>query len=102
VPDLRAIMGLEVPLIVLVGDRQMRLSEVLGLAPGAIIELAKNADDELALLVNNKPIGAGHAVKVGENFGLRVSYVGDLRTRIAALGLAGANAEEGLTEPDLG
>ena len=86
--DVRAVMSLEVPLIVVLGERQMRLSDVIELIPGAIIELPKQADEELQLLVNNKPIGTGHAVKVGENFGLRITYIGDLRSRIAAMGQA--------------
>ncbi|HMN41372.1 MAG TPA: FliM/FliN family flagellar motor C-terminal domain-containing protein [Phycisphaerales bacterium] len=84
--DLRAILSLEVPIIVLLGERSMRVSEVCALGPGAIVELPKGADEELTLLVNNKPVGTGQAVKVGENFGIKVSYMGDLRERIAALG----------------
>src|SRR5690606_12574001 len=74
--DLSRVMSLEVPLIVVLGERQMRLSDVVGLIPGAIIELPKNAEEELVLLVNNKRIATGAAVKVGENFGLRITYVG--------------------------
>lgn len=85
-PDLAAALRLEVPVIVRLGERTMALREVIGLAPGAIIELPKNAEAELDLLVNNKQIGTGTAVKVGENFGLRISYIGDVRARIAALG----------------
>jgi flagellar motor switch protein FliN/FliY len=84
--DLGAILNLEVPLIVVLGERRMRVSEVMGLAAGAIIELPKKADEELSLLVNNKAIGTGLAVKVGENFGLRITYVGDLKERIDAMG----------------
>ena len=83
--DLDAIMRLEVPVIVQIGERMMSLEDVMNLAPGAIIELPKPADDELEILVNNKQIGLGNAVKVGENFGVRVTYVGDVRLRIAAL-----------------
>src|SRR5882762_7206632 len=97
-PDLKAALRLEVPVIVRLGERAMSLGEVIGLAPGAIIELPKNAEEELDLLVNNKQIGAGTAVKVGENFGLRITYIGDVRQRIAAM--AGAPAEP-LTEPAL-
>jgi flagellar motor switch protein FliN/FliY len=64
----------------------MTLGEVIGLAPGAIIELPKTSEAELDLMVNNKQIGTGTAVKVGENFGLRITYIGDVRARIAALG----------------
>ena len=85
-PDLKAALRLEVPVIVRLGQRPMALGEVIGLAPGAIVELPKNAEAELDLLVNNKQIGTGTAVKVGENFGLRISYIGDVRERIEALG----------------
>ncbi|MBX3403046.1 MAG: FliM/FliN family flagellar motor switch protein [Phycisphaeraceae bacterium] len=90
--DVRSILSLEVPIIVLLGERQMRTGDVVNLVPGAIIELPKSAEDELSLLVNNKPIGSGHAVKVGENFGLRISFIGDVRQRIHALGEAAAPA----------
>lgn len=91
-PDVRSILSLEVPVIVVLGERQMKLSEVMGLIPGAIIELTKNADDDLTLHAANKPIGAGRAVKVGENFGIRINFIGDLKSRIAALGLSGGSA----------
>ena len=75
----------------------MPFEEVMNLAPGAIIELPKRADEELSILVNNKAIGAGRAVKVGENFGVRVTYIGDLRQRIAAMGEEAAPVgEDGL------
>jgi flagellar motor switch protein FliN/FliY len=83
--DLSAVLRLEVPVIVRLGERSMGLSEVVGLAPGAIIELPKNVNAELDLLVNNKQVGTGVAVKVGENFGIRISYIGDVRERIEAL-----------------
>ncbi|MBX3364115.1 MAG: FliM/FliN family flagellar motor switch protein [Phycisphaeraceae bacterium] len=76
---------LEVPLIVRLGQRQMTVGDVVGLAPGVIIELPKNADEELDLLVNDKQIGYGRAVKVGENFGIRITFLGDVRMRAAAI-----------------
>ncbi len=96
--DVRAILSLEVPIIVLLGERSMRVSEVCALSPGSIIELPKGAEEELTLLVNNKPTGAGFAVKVGENFGIKITYIGDLKTRIEALGAA-EQAEAGGAAP---
>jgi flagellar motor switch protein FliN len=84
--DLPAVLRLEVPVIVRLGERSMSLTEVIGLVPGSIIQLPKNADAELDLLINNKQIGTGAAVKVGENFGIRINYIGDIRERIAAMG----------------
>ncbi len=79
-------MQIEVPIIVRLGERAMTLGEVLALVPGTIIELPNHSDDELSLLVNNKAIGQGTAVKVGENFGICISVIGDLSQRVEAMG----------------
>ena len=84
--NVESILKLEVPVIVQIAERMMAVEEVGSMVPGAIIELPKPADADLEILVNNKPIGTGAAVKVGENFGVRVSYIGDLKQRIAAMG----------------
>lgn len=91
--DLQSILNLEVPLIVVIAQRDMPVREVMNLAPGAILELPKAASDDLEVMVNNMPIGAGRAVKVGENFGVRVTYVGDLQERIEAMGQGRAKPE---------
>jgi flagellar motor switch protein FliN len=85
-PELSRTLSLEVPVIVRLGERALTLREVMGLVPGAIVELPKGAEEELDLLVNNKQIGVGAAVKVGENFGLRITFIGNARDRIRALG----------------
>jgi flagellar motor switch protein FliN/FliY len=72
----RRIHGLEVPVIVLLAEKTMTVSQVMRLAPGTIIELPKSAEERLDLLVNNKVIGRGDAVKVGENFGLEITEMG--------------------------
>ena len=84
--EIGRILNLEIPVIVRLGERQMSFREVLDLVPGAIIELPKGSDEELDLMVNNKQVGFGTAVKVGENFGLRITYIGDVRERIEAMG----------------
>ena len=89
------ILALEVPIIVRLGQRHMRMGDVLALVPGSIVELPKTADEELDLMVNNKRIGSGTAVKVGENFGLKVSHIGDLRERVIALGAGGDESGAG-------
>ena len=96
-PDLDRILRLEVPIIVRLGEKTLPGREVISMMPGTIIELPKSADSELELLVNNKVIGTGGAVKVGENFGLRINFIGDVQERIAALGhvAPAADAEPG-------
>ena len=87
--SLDRLMSLEVPIIVRMGERLMTLGDVLSMVPGMIIELPKHAEEELDLLVNNKVVGSGRAVKVGENYGIRISFVGDVRSRLSALGPCG-------------
>ncbi len=83
--DLESILRLEVPVIVQIGRRTLPVSEVMRLVHGSIVELPKRADEDLEILVNNKIVGHGRAVKVGENFGIRVSAVGQLAERVEAL-----------------
>ncbi len=82
--NLDQIMKLDVPVIVRLAARQIPLGDVLRLVPGAILELGKDAEGELDLMVNNRAIGSGSAVKVGENFGIRLTYLGDPRLRASA------------------
>lgn len=84
--DVDALKKLEVPVIVVLGRRQLPVKDVVSLVPGAIVELPKNAEEDLELQVNNKVIGLGRAVKVGENFGIRLTFVGDLLNRLEAVG----------------
>jgi len=79
------ILGIRVPVIVKLAERKMPLSNIVGLAAGAILEFDKPSDSPLDLMINNKSIGLGQAVKVGENFGLRVTHIGSVRNRIEAL-----------------
>ena len=84
--ELQRILRLEVPIIVKLAERKLTLSEVLRLGNGAIIEFSKSNDEPLELLINNKTIGVGEAVKVGENFGLRITQIGDVKQVIRSLG----------------
>ncbi len=87
--ELQRIMRLQVPVIVKLAERKLTMSEVLRLGVGAIIEFSKASDEPLELLINNKPIGVGEAVKVGENFGLRITQVGDVKSVIRSMGSQG-------------
>ena len=87
-PDVRRLLAIEVPVIVQLGMRRMTVGEVMRFAVGAIIEFSKSAEEELELLANNKPVGKGHAVKVGENFGIKLTRIGPVKETIRKLGAA--------------
>lgn len=88
-PDSREVsrlLHLRVPVIVRLAEQDMPVERVLAITAGAIIEFDRAFDAELDLIVANQQIGTGQAVKVGENFGLRISHVGAVDDRIKALG----------------
>jgi len=84
--DLKRILKISVPLIVVLAQTKMWMHNIVELAPGSVIEFDKSCDDPLLLLVNNRVIAEGEAVKVGENFGLRLTRVGSPKEIIANLG----------------
>lgn len=83
--DVSTIVKLRVPLIVRIARVHRPVEDVLALGPGAILELDKPADDHLDVLVNNKTIGSGSAVKIGESFGIRIERLATPRQRVEAL-----------------
>lgn len=84
--DVARIVHLPVPLKVELASRSMPLSAILHLTEGSIIDFQKGVDEELLLMVANRCVGSGRAVKVGENFGLRITRIGSIRKRIEAMG----------------
>ncbi len=88
-PELRRILHLEVPVIVQLAERKMDMAEVLSLTVGSVIEFEKQFEAELKLIVTNRQVGLGHAVKVGENFGLRITRIGTIYETIQALAGSG-------------
>ena len=83
--EVSRILRMQVPVIVKLAERKLLLSEVMRLGTGAIIEFSKRSDEPLELLINNKAIGVGETVKVGENFGLRITHIGELKQIIRAM-----------------
>ena len=83
---LQPLLNLEVPLIVQIAEKTATVAEIERLAPGAIIAFPKSVAEDLTILVNKSPIGQGSAVKVGENFGVRVNSVEPASQRLQALG----------------
>jgi flagellar motor switch protein FliN/FliY len=84
--ELDRILSLQVPLIVKLAELNISLQEIMRLGPGAIIEFSKPSDEPLELMINNKVVAIGEAVKVGENFGLKITQIGDMKQLIQSLG----------------
>jgi flagellar motor switch protein FliN/FliY len=84
--ELERLLSLQVPLIVKLAELNISLQEIMRLSPGAIIEFPKSSDEPLELMINNKTVAIGQAVKVGENFGLKITQIGDTKQLIQSLG----------------
>ncbi|MFN0138160.1 MAG: FliM/FliN family flagellar motor switch protein [Phycisphaerae bacterium] len=80
------IMRIRVPIIVRLASRRQTVSEIRRFSVGMMIEFERNVNDHLDLLVNNRCIGIGEAVKTSEHFGLRVSQITTIAERVASLG----------------
>lgn len=83
--DLGRLLSIQVPVIVKLAERKLPVSEVLRLGVGSIIEFVKSNDEPLQMMVNNRTVALGEAVKVGENFGIRLRQIGDPQQLLAAL-----------------
>lgn len=84
--DVSRLLGLALEMRVVLAERKMPVDSVLAIHPGTIIEFEVPFDAELVLYAGDRPIAVGQAVKVGENFGLRVTNIGTVSERIQALG----------------
>lgn len=69
--DLLMDVGLTVT--VELGRTEMPVRDVLGLAPGAVIELRRPAADPVDIFVNNKVVARGEVVVVEDRFGVRIT-----------------------------
>jgi flagellar motor switch protein FliN len=79
---------MEVPLKVTVelGRKKMRISELLNLAKGAVVELEKVAGEPLDVMVNDQLVARGEAVVINDKFGVRLTDVVDRQDRVSGLG----------------
>lgn len=68
-------MDVPVELTIELGRKSVKISDVLRLGPGSVIELSKANGEPLDIYVNNRLIARGEAVVVGERYGIRLTEV---------------------------
>lgn len=73
--DLEFLVDVDLEVSVELGRAEMSLREVLGLAPGVVIELDKLAGEPVDILVNGKLVGRGEVVVIEDMFGVRVTEI---------------------------
>ncbi len=79
---------LDVPLEITVelGRAKLRISDLLCLAQGTVVELTKTAGEPLEILVNQKLMARGEVVVVNEKFGIRLTDIISPTERVKQLG----------------
>ena len=85
------ILRMQVPVIAVIGEKRMPIGEVVDLKPGVVIHLEKPVDDPLDLMVNDRRVGQGMAVRVGENYGIQINEIGNLDTTLRNLAIVAPN-----------
>ena len=73
--NFKLLMDVELKVSLRFGQRQMPLREVLELTSGSVIELDRQVDEPVELLLDGKVIARGRAVIVDGNYGLRVTEI---------------------------
>jgi flagellar motor switch protein FliN/FliY len=73
--NLNLVMDVELNVTLRFGQRQLTLREVLELTSGSVVELDRQVEEPVELLLDGKVIARGEAVVIDGNYGLRVTEV---------------------------
>jgi flagellar motor switch protein FliN/FliY len=81
--NFRLLQDVDVKLTVEIGSTSLKLRELLGLGEASVVELDRQANELLDVLVNGTLIGRGEVVTIGDRFGIRITELADPRARAA-------------------
>lgn len=81
----RLLADIPLRLSVEVGSTSLKLSELLDLTEGSVVELDRQANELLDVLVNGTLVAKGEVVTVGGRFGIRVVEVVAAEARLAGV-----------------
>jgi len=73
--NLDLVLDVELNVTLRFGQRMLSLREVLDLTSGSVIELDRQVEEPVELLLEGKVIARGEAVVIDGNYGLRVTDV---------------------------
>ncbi|MCA9600104.1 MAG: flagellar motor switch protein FliN [Myxococcales bacterium] len=75
IDSLGFVMDVPVQVTIELGRKSLKVSDVLRLGPGSVVELSKANGEPLDIYVNDRLIARGEAVVVGERYGIRLTEV---------------------------
>lgn len=72
---LDCLLETEIPLSVRFGRARMLLQDIVRLSPGSVVDLNRNMDEQVDLMVNGHLLARGDVVSVQGNYALRITAV---------------------------
>jgi flagellar motor switch protein FliN len=82
-PMLSRLMDLQLPVTVLLGRAVLPIRDVLKIASGSLIELDRQIDDYVEVMVHGTVVARGEIVSVRGNYGVRIKEIISRQDRIA-------------------
>jgi flagellar motor switch protein FliN len=73
--NLDLVMDVELNVTLRFGQRQLALREVLELTSGSVVELDRQVDEPIELILDGRVVARGEAVIIDGNYGMRVTQV---------------------------
>ena len=70
--DLEAVYNIPVKVSAVLGKTSMKVSQLMKLNKGAIIELDRKVGEAIDIYVNNSLVARGEVVAVGDSYGVKV------------------------------
>lgn len=80
--NLNLLLDVTLTLSVELGRTLMYIKDVLQLSEGTVVELDKNAGEELDILANGKPIGRGKLIVLDDYYGIQITQILDSSERL--------------------
>jgi flagellar motor switch protein FliN/FliY len=79
------LLDVDLPVSISFGKTWMPMKEVLKLTTGSIVELNRDVNDLVDVLVNHRLIARGEVVVVDGNYGVRIRKIADRQDRLGAI-----------------
>ncbi len=83
--NFRLLADIPVRMSVEVGSTSLRLAEIMDLSEGSVVELDRQADELLDIMVNGTLVARGEVVTVNGRYGIRVVEIASTDTRLAGI-----------------
>jgi flagellar motor switch protein FliN len=83
--NLELILDIDMPLTVRFGEATVSIEALSKLGPGSLVELSRQPDDPVDVLINGRLVARGEVVVVAGNYGVRVTQVVSADERMRTL-----------------